>query len=67
MVRKWIEPKSAVQADALKKEGLQSAVFNVCWKCEGGYQAQTLYRIGKENGQTIYSCAKHRGLLGQVA
>lgn len=63
---KWIEAKSTTQADTLKQKGMGSGVYNVCWKCEGGYRQQTLFRIGKENGQTIYSCRVHRGLLGQV-
>lgn len=64
---KWFEPKTEAQRETLKAGGLESFVYNVCWRCGGGgHNKRTLYNLGKHDGRTVYGCQDHRGLRGQV-
>lgn len=61
------EPKTAEQREACVKAGMESKVYNVCWKCgEGPHNKRTLYRVGKSLERTVYGCSNHRGLVGQM-
>ena len=42
--------------------------FCVCYRCgKGPHEKETLYKVGiAQDGQTVYGCQAHRGLIGNV-